>query len=85
METLKEYFARPETPAAGSPVGELMTRVLAKNPGMTFEEARAVAHALQQKAAGSKVYRFPRVLSPDEQERQRERLRERFGALPIAA
>jgi hypothetical protein len=75
METLQEYFARPNTPASGSPVGELMMRVLAKDPGMTFDESRAEANTLQQKAAGKWNYRIPRVLSPEEQRTQRERLR----------
>jgi hypothetical protein len=75
METLNDYFARPDTPASGSPVGELMIRVLAKNPGMTFGEARTAANALKQKAAGKWNYRIPRVLSPEEQRAQRERLR----------
>lgn len=85
METLQEYFERRDTPAAGSPVGALMVKVLAKNPGMSFEAARSQAHELQQRAAGSKAYRFPRVLSPEEQALQREHLRARFSALPMAA
>jgi hypothetical protein len=84
METM-EYFSRPETPAPGSPVGELMVRVLAKNPGMGFEEARAVADTLLDKAAGSRVYRLPRVLSPEERAEQKERMRARFNPLLKAA
>ncbi len=50
--TFQVYFEQPDTPAAGSPVGVLMLRVLAKNPGMCFEEARTQAKSLPQQAAG---------------------------------
>jgi hypothetical protein len=82
---MTEYFARPETPSAGSPVGALVFKVLAKNPGMSFEEARTEAKALLEKAAGSWVYRAPRVLSPAEQAEQKERMRARFNPLLKAA
>ena len=85
METIQEYFDRPETPAAGSPVGELMLKVLAKNPGMNLEEARADANTMLEKAAGRWRYQTPTVRSPEEQERQRERLRSAFRVLPKAA
>jgi hypothetical protein len=82
---MTEYFARPETPAPGSPVGALMVRVLTKNQGMNFEEARTEANALLDKAARSRVYRLPRVLSPEEQAEQKERLRLAFDPFPKAA
>ena len=85
MEMIQAYFDRPETPAAGSPVGELMVKVLAKNPEMVFEEARKKANALLDKAGGSRVYRVPRVLNPVEQAEQKERMRARFSALQKAA
>jgi hypothetical protein len=84
-ETLNDYFALPETPAANSPAGALLFKVLAKNPDMRFEEARTVANALLDKAAGSRVYRLPRVLSPEEQAEQKERMRARFNPLLKAA
>jgi hypothetical protein len=33
------------------------------------------------RAAGRKVYRLPRVLSPEEQVEQKDRMRERFSPL----
>jgi hypothetical protein len=85
MEGIQEYFARSETPAAGSPVGALFVRIINKNPGMSFEEARTEANALLDKAAGRKVYRLPRVLSPDEQLEQKARMRAKFNPLLKAA
>jgi hypothetical protein len=85
VETIQEYLDRPETPSAGSPVGALMFKVLAKNPGMNFVEARTEANVLLDKAAGSRVYRAPRVLSPEEQAEQKDRMRARFNPLLKAA
>jgi hypothetical protein len=42
--TLEEYFEQPDTPAAESPVGVLMVRIIAKNPGIDLEGARAEAY-----------------------------------------
>jgi hypothetical protein len=78
METLKQYFARPETPSEHSPVGFLMATILEKYPDTTFEAARARANELLDKAAGKKVYRFPRVLSEAELEAGKARLRAAF-------
>jgi hypothetical protein len=36
ITAIDEYFARPETPAANSPVGVLMVKVIAKNPRHVF-------------------------------------------------
>ena len=60
-------------PAPGSPVGLLMSKILEKNPGMGFEEARAEARRLLDIAAGKWNYRSPVVLSPAEQEARRAR------------
>jgi hypothetical protein len=76
--TLQGYFALPDTPAAGSPVGTLMVRILEKDPGIGFDAARTQANALLDRAAGKKVYRMPRVLSVEEEQAQNERLRQRF-------
>jgi hypothetical protein len=38
------YLEQPDTPAACSPVGVLMSRTIAKNPGIGFEGARMEAH-----------------------------------------
>jgi hypothetical protein len=76
--TLNDYFAVPDTPAAGSPVGTLMARIVEKGPGIGFEAARNRANALLDRAAGKKIYRMPRVLSAAEEQTQKERLRQRF-------
>ena len=76
--TLKDYFALPDTPAAGSPVGTLMVRILEKDAGIRFEAARTQANALLDRAAGKKVYRMPVVLSVEGEQAQSERLRQRF-------
>ena len=77
--TLEDYFARPDTPSAGSPVGTLMIRVLKKYPDLSHEAARAEARRLLAKAAGRFHFTAPRVLSPSEREKQRQRLRDAFG------
>jgi hypothetical protein len=76
--TLQDYFAMPDTPAAGSPVGTLMARIVERNPAIGFEAARAQANALLDRAAGKKVYRMPPILSVQEEQAQNERLRQRF-------
>jgi len=76
--TLTEYFALPDTPAAGSPVGTLMARILEKDHTVGFEAARAQANVLLDRAAGKKVYRMPRILSVEQEQAQNERLRQRF-------
>ena len=76
--TLEIYFAQPNTPSADSPVGTLMARLLEKNPGMALGEAKAEAHNLLDRAAKSKNYKFPIVLSPEEKAEAAARLREMF-------
>ena len=56
-----------------------MVRVLAKNPGMSFEQAREEVQRLLGKAAGRRVYGIPRVLSAEQQEREKGRLRAAFS------
>jgi hypothetical protein len=73
--TLQEYFAVPENPMAGSPVGRLMVKIVDKYPGIDFEEARKKAKELLLLAAGQKRYRFPEVLSESELVAERERLK----------
>jgi len=85
MSDLQEYFTRPDTPAAGSPVGALIARIVEKNPSVGFEEARAEAHELLDKAAGKWRYRVPTVYSPEETEKRRESLRRAFKPLARAA
>jgi hypothetical protein len=72
--TTQEYFARRDTPAAGSPVGVTMLRLLENSPGMGFEEARERAKVLLLECAGKRVYRAPRILSAEEHEIQKARL-----------
>jgi hypothetical protein len=45
-KTLEQYFAQSDTPAADSPVGVAMQRLLRKNPRLTFDEAREQAGGL---------------------------------------
>ena len=85
METIQEYFQRQSTLAAGSPVGALMVKIVEKNPGVSLEEARTEANALLDKAAKGKVYRFPRVYSPEEMAKRSESLRKAFRPLAEAA
>ena len=84
-QNLSEWFAMPDTPAVGSPVGKLMRTILEKNPGISFEDARTEAKALLWQAAGRKVYRVPPVLSPAEKEIARERLKAAFKPVQKAA
>jgi hypothetical protein len=71
---LKEYFQQSNTPAEFSPTGTLMVKVLAKNPGMAFDLARAEANNLLSQAAGRKHYSIPRVLSPSEKVESKKQL-----------
>ena len=79
METLAEYFDRPDTPAKGSPIGNLIPRVLEKYPELNFEQARAKAHDLLANAAKRWAYRTPPVYSASELDANRERLKTAFG------
>lgn len=65
METIEQYFARTDSPAAGSPIGVLMRRIVAKFPQMAFEQARAKAQGLLSRAARSFDYRTPPVRSAE--------------------
>lgn len=75
-KTLEQYFALPDTPAAKSPVGKLMVRVLEKNSGMGFEQARREANRLLDLAAGRTDYVVPAVLSFEEQAARSERFKQ---------
>jgi uncharacterized Fe-S cluster-containing MiaB family protein len=79
METLKQYFARPETPSEHSPVGTLMATIVVKFPGISFNDARVKANALLDKAAKAKNYRFPRVLSEAEEEASKAQAKAHFS------
>lgn len=76
---LEQYFAQPDAPGKESPVGRLTVRVLEKFPSISFEDARAKAHALLNEAAGRKNYRTPAVYSDVEQAEEAERLKTAFG------
>jgi hypothetical protein len=76
--TIEEYFEQPDTPAAGSPVGILVVKIIAKNPGIDFEGARTEACNLLGQAAGRKRYQVPAVLSPQEKAENIAGMRERF-------
>lgn len=77
--TVDEYFALTHTPAAQSLIGRLMVTILAKFPGITFDDARTKANELQQQAAGKYRYVTPRVLSAQEQATKTEATRAYFA------
>lgn len=79
MATLSQYFERHDTPMADSPVGRTMAKILAKYPEMTFEEARAEAHALLADAAKRRRYLAPVVLSVEEKAAQAAATKARFA------
>jgi len=83
-QDLSAWFAKPDAPAAASPVGRLVQAIVEKNPGIGFEDARAEADALLWQAAGRKVYKVPPVLSPAEKEAARERLKAAFRVQKVA-
>ncbi len=83
--TLAEYFARPDTPMKESAVGVLMVRVVEKNPGISFEAARAEANNLLRQAAGRCHYRVFSVLSPSEKAEAESRTKMRFNSIRNAA
>jgi hypothetical protein len=76
--TIEAYFDRPDTPAANSPVGVLMVKIVAKYP-IIFEDARQKAHELLDRAAKAKNYRTPQVYSEVELEARKERLKDAFN------
>jgi len=71
QDRLEEYFGQPDTPSRNSPVGNTMVRVLAKYPGISFEEARTKAHELLDTAAKARKYHGPVVLSAEELAKQK--------------
>jgi hypothetical protein len=78
-QQIETYFAQADTPAAGSPVGTTMVKVLAKFPGITFEEAREKAKEILNLAARARNYVGPRVFSEQEQIERRAQLKRAFG------
>ncbi len=76
---LETYFAQSDTPSRNSPVGALMVRVLAKNPGMDFGQARKEAYSLLDRAARRRVYRAPAVYSAEEHAERKAQWLGRFG------
>lgn len=77
-ETLEHYFNRSGTPSRNSPVGNTMVRILAKYPGISFDEARTKAHELLTTAAKARKYRGPVVLSADEIVKGKSRIERAF-------
>jgi hypothetical protein len=71
------YFAQSDSPAAGSPVGNLLVKVLAKYPDLSLEAARAEVLRLLDKAAGKFHLSTPQVLSVE----QRNAAKARFQSL----
>jgi electron transfer flavoprotein alpha/beta subunit len=74
---IRAYFAHSDSPSASSPVGNLMVKVLAKYPDLSFDAARAEAHRLLAKAAGKFHLSTPQVLSVE----QRNAAKARFQSL----
>jgi hypothetical protein len=56
-ETIEQYFKRPDTPAAGSPVGVLMVKIQAKFPNLSFEDMRASCASRRRSATASRRHR----------------------------
>lgn len=75
-EPLKEYFARTDTPAPGSPVGRLMLRILDVCPALEFDQARERARALLEKSARRYRYKLPVVLSLEQEAKRKAHLAE---------
>jgi hypothetical protein len=73
--TLQEYFEQSGTPAANSPVGVIMVKVLEKYSTLSFDQARTKANLLIQESAGRRRFVLPRVLSESELAEQKERLK----------
>lgn len=80
---MTDYFKQPDSPAANSPVGILMVKILAKY-SLTFEEARIKAHEMLALAAKAKNYRAPQVFSEAELAVRKERLRSYFASKQLA-
>jgi hypothetical protein len=77
METMGQYFARPDTPSAGSPVGERMQDIMRKNPKMSFADARVAAGGLTPE----QVEALPIVTGwTSEQEAEIQRIMKQTGA-----
>jgi hypothetical protein len=79
MESIEQYFGRPDTPSAGSPVGILMSKILVKFPGIALDDARAKANELLLDASRRKNFTLPRVLSEEELAQQREQIKAAFA------
>lgn len=73
--TIQEYFAQPDTPMEHSPIGEQMVRVLKKFPELAFGDVYLKAKSFLDRAAASKGYHTPRVLTEAEEAAQKEQLR----------
>lgn len=82
MDALERYFSLPSSPEPKSPMGELMRRILADDPGLSFEQARSLARKQLLKAAGRKNYR---VTTPRQDEVAAERMKARVNPTPETA
>jgi hypothetical protein len=78
QDRLEKYFGREDTPSRNSPVGKAMVRILAKYPGISFEEARTKAHELLNTAAKARNYRGPVVLSAEQLTERKNRMEGAF-------
>lgn len=76
--TLNEYFTLSDSPMKDSATGTLMQKIVKKFPGISFDDARAKANNLLETAASKRNYHMPAVLTDEEFEERRRRVRERF-------
>lgn len=74
MQTLDEYFARPDTPAPRSPVGAMMARILDEQPDLVgdLDRVRETAKEQLSKAARRRKYR---ILTPGQERRSLDTLK----------
>ena len=81
MQTVAEYFARPDSPQPNPPVGTLMLKVLEKYPDMGLEAARAKANELLAISAKGKVYRTRAFSRPSNLSSDPNGSKRHFGSL----
>jgi hypothetical protein len=56
MSALEMYLSQPQNPAPGSPVAEVMWRLLERFPEATMEELHRQALKLLADASGRRIY-----------------------------
>ena len=79
---LKQYFKLEDTPSARSPVGQMMTRLLADDPSLTFDAARQLAKNQLLKASARKHYGATTVRQDEIRSTQLRLFREKRRGVP---